>query len=53
METGANIVRKDMCGDHAEARRMMESDVYDHRGRPDLEVVELKNAVKSRLSSLR
>ena len=24
-----------MCGDHAEARRMMESDVNVHRGHPD------------------
>lgn len=25
-----------MCGDHAEARRMMEFDVNVHRGHPDV-----------------
>ena len=36
-----------MCGDHAEARRMMESDVNVHRGHPDAEVFVIRNGVKS------
>lgn len=35
-----------MCGDHAEARRMMESDVNVHRGHPDFEVTRVSKAVK-------
>ena len=36
-----------MCGDHAEARRMMESDVNVHRGHPDTEIFIVRYGVKS------
>ena len=34
-----------MCDNHAEVRRMMESDVYAHRGHPHSQKFMIRNAV--------